>query len=173
MDSITRNEARKLIRDAGLGDSLIKHSEGVARRAESVARMLASSGHILNLELIVVGAILHDIGLVGPHGLDHGKASADLLEEYGLVSIAALVREHVFPLSSHLPLEAKILAYANLTTGPEGEPVDYEKKLGFLYKIAYNWRNGKERFLALKALDVKRKIVQEIEELVHKAMVGS
>lgn len=171
MDAITRDEARKLIRDTGLSESLIKHAEGVARRAESVCQMLESAGHTVHEEKVVIASILHDIGMVGPHGLDHGKASADVLEEFGLKTLADVVREHVFPQSAHLSLEAKILIYANLTTGPEGEAIDPEKKLDFLHQIAYNWSNEEERSHALKALQAKRKIISEIEDLIQRAIV--
>jgi HD superfamily phosphodiesterase len=171
VDAITRDEARKLIRDSGLSENLLKHVEGVARRAESVGKMLENSGHTVHVEKVVIASILHDIGMAGPHGLDHGKASANVLEEFGLTTLADIVREHVFPRSDHLPLEAKILIYANLTTGPEGEPVDPEKKLNFLQQIAYNWTNEKERSLAMKALETKRRIVQEIESLIQEAIV--
>jgi HD superfamily phosphodiesterase len=172
VDVITKDEARKLIRDTGLSESLIKHAEGVARRAESVCKMLESAGHIVHVEKVVIASILHDIGMVGPHGLDHGKASADVLEEFGLKTLADVVREHVFPKSDHLSLEAKILIYANLTTGPEGEPIDPEKKLDFLHQLAYNWKDEKERSLALNALQAKRKILSEIEALIESALVN-
>lgn len=172
MDAITRDEARKLLRDTGLGENLIKHAEGVARRAESVGRILENAGHTVHVDKVVISSILHDIGMVGPHGLDHGKASADLLEEYGLKSVADLVRVHVFPLSVLLSLEAKILIYANLTTGPDGEAIDPEKKLNFFHQIAYNWSNEEERLLALKALQKKRKIISEIECLIQEALVS-
>jgi len=172
VDAIIRAEARKLIRDAGLSKSLIQHAEGVARRAESVCRMLEAGDHTVHIEKVVIASLLHDIGLSRPHGLDHGEASAEILEEFGLNNLAELVRVHVFPQSSHLSLEAKILIYANLTTGPEGKPIDAGTKLHFLRQLAYNWKAEKERSLALKSLQVKHKIISEIEALIEKAMVN-
>ncbi len=172
MDAITRAEARKLIRDVGLSESLIQHAEGVARRAGSVCRMLEAGGRTVYTEKIIIASILHDIGLSRPHGLDHGEASAEVLEEYGLSNLAELVRVHVFPQSAHLSLEAKILIYANLTTGPEGEAIDAETKLRFLHQLAYNWKDEKERSLALNALQVKRRIIAEIEAFIQKSMIN-
>lgn len=172
MDAITRDEARKLIRHMGLSERLIQHAEGVARRAESVCRLLESAGHTVHAEKVIIASLLHDIGLSRPHGLDHGEASAEVLEEFGLNNLAELVREHVFPQSSHLPLEAKILIYANLTTGPDGEAIQAKTKLDFLHQLAYNWKDEKERSLALNALQAKNKILSEIEALIERALVN-
>jgi len=172
VDAITRYEARKLIRHVGLSENLIQHAEGVARRAESVCRILEAGDHTLHIEKVVIASLLHDIGLSRPHGLNHGQVSAEVLEEYGLNNLAELVRLHVFPRSAFLSLEAKILIYANLTTGPKGEAIDPKIKLEFLHRLAYNWKNKKERSLALKALQTKRKIISEIEALIEKAMVN-
>lgn len=173
MDAITRDEARRLIRQAGLSDSLIRHSEGVARRAESVCRLLEAAGHTLYTEKVVLASLLHDIGLSRPHGLDHGAASAEVLEELGLTELARITRVHVFTQTTEVSLEAKILIYANLTTGPEGKSIDPEKKLKFLHHLAYNWKDTNERRLALRALGVKRRIVSEIEELIRRAITVS
>lgn len=172
MDAITRDEARKLIRHMGLSERLIQHAEGVARRAESVCQLLESAGHTVHTEKVIIASLLHDIGLSRPHGLDHGEASAEVLEEFGLDNLAELVREHVFPQSSHLPLEAKILIYANLTTGPDGEAIQAKKKIDFLHQLAYNWKDEKERSLALNALQAKSKILSEIEALIERALVN-
>jgi len=118
MDAITRYEARKLIRDSGLSEGLIMHSEGVARRAESTCQLLEAHGYTVNTEKVIIASLLHDIGLSRPSSLDHGDSSAGILEEYGLNRVAELVRVHVFPPSLDISLEAKILIYANLTTGP-------------------------------------------------------
>lgn len=173
MDSITRNEARRLIRQAGLSDTLIRHSEGVARRAEAVCRLLEAVGHTLYTEKVVLASLLHDIGLSRPHGLDHGAASAEVLEEFGLTELAKIIRVHVFTQTTEESMEAKILIYANLTTGPEGESIDPEKKLKFLHHLAYNWKDENERQLALRALGVKRKILSEVQALITKAITVS
>jgi len=38
--------------------------------------------------------------------------------------------------------------------------------------LTYNWKAEKERSLALKSLQVKHKIISEIEALIEKAMVN-
>ncbi|MBN2378558.1 HD domain-containing protein [candidate division WOR-3 bacterium] len=172
MDAITREEARMLIRHVGLSERLVQHAEGVARRGESVCRLLESSGHTVHAEKVIIASLVHDIGLSRPHGLDHGETSAEVLEEFGLNNLADLVREHVFPKSSHLSLEAKILIYCNLTTGPDGEAIDAKTKLDFLHQLAYNWKNEYERTRALNALQIKRKIISEIEALIESAIVN-
>ena len=87
--------------------------------------------------------------------------------------MARITRVRVFTERTEISLEAKILIYANLTTGPEGESIDPEKKLKFLHHLAYNWKDTNERRLALRALGVKRRIVSEIEELIRRAITVS
>lgn len=173
MDSITRAEAKQLLKDEALPEDLIKHAEGVARRAESLCQILEASGHSVYHEKVVLASLLHDVGFSLPHGLDRGEASAQVLRPLGLNDLADLVALHVFPPNVDISLEAKILIYANLTTGPKGEPIDPERKLEFLERLAFNCNNRSERLAAIKALKIKRLIVSEIDELINQALTVS
>jgi len=171
--NINREKARQLLEEIGLDDEARKHSEGVAKRAEAVCRILEADGHSFYTEKVFLAALLHDIGLTRPHGLDHGAASAQILEEMGLGDLAKLVIVHALPQTDDLVMEAKVLIYADTTTGPDGKAIDPLVKLDFLHRISTEWKNEKERILALEAYDVKRRIVSEIDELIKKAMSGS
>lgn len=170
MDSITRAQARKLLKDEALPDDLIRHAEGVARRAESVCQILEAGGHTVYTEKVILASLLHDVGFSMPHGLDVGKASAELLHSLGLTDIAKLVGLHVFPPCEDIALEVKILIYANLTTGPNGSPIDPEIKLEFLERVALNCDNRRERLEAMRAFKIKRAIVSQIDELIRQSI---
>jgi putative nucleotidyltransferase with HDIG domain len=170
MGKISRHKARELAREMGLDDDASVHSEGVARRAEAVCQILKAGGQELDSELLVCAALLHDVGLSHPHGLDHGKVSAELLAQKGLSEIAALVRVHALPQSAELSMEAKVLIYADTTTGPDGKAIDPMQKLEFLHRLSMEWKNKEERTAALEAYEVKRRIVSEIDILIKQAM---
>ncbi|NLI98676.1 HD domain-containing protein [bacterium] len=168
--NINRQKARELLKGIGMDEETQRHSEGVAKRAEAVCRILEAAGHSFYTERVFLAALLHDIGLTEPHGLDHGAASAEILKERGLDDLASLVKVHALPQTDDLPIEAKVLIYADITTGPDGKAIDPMVKLDFIHRLSQEWKNEKERVLALEAYDVKRRIVSEIDELIKKAM---
>lgn len=170
MSEISRKRALEMAVEAGLDPDALKHSEGVARRADAVCRILRTNNYQADLEKVVIAALLHDIGLTQPHGLDHGKVSADILAKKGLTELAEIVRTHALPQSTNLRSETKILIYADTTTGPNGKAIDPMKKLAFLHRLATEWRNVEERALAREAYEVKRHIVSEVDTLIKQAM---
>ncbi len=169
-DKIDRNSARKLIDELGIDERVRTHSEGVAHRAEKVCELLAETGHKVDSEKVIISALLHDLGRTRSHGLDHGKVGSAILLEHNLKEIAEVVKVHALPQTAELPLEVKILIYADTSTGPEGDAIDPMKKLGFLQRLAEEWKNEAERALAKEAYEVKRRIVSEIDLLIKQAM---
>jgi putative nucleotidyltransferase with HDIG domain len=120
------------------------HTQGVARKAESVAHLVGSDG-----EALISAAWLHDIGyspglvVTGMHQLDGARhlrdvATADdvvcrLVAHHSCACIEARNRgldEHLaneFPTVDGLISDA--LTYADMTTTPDGEPVEVEQRL--------------------------------------------
>ncbi len=120
----------------------LAHVLGVARRAEGVAWVVP----VDDRDLLVAAGFLHDVGYApelrrtGLHQLD----GAAFVASQGLPRLAALVAHHSasrfeIGLSSRsgelagYPREqtalADALVYADLTTGPDGEPVGFEQRL--------------------------------------------
>jgi uncharacterized protein len=170
MGRITRDEARKLVADLGLDEKVREHSEGVAHRAETICEILEAAKHKIDTETVVIAALLHDIGRSRSHGLDHAQISAEILKEKGYNKLAAIVEVHALPRTAELPLEAKVLIYADTTTGPDGEAIDPMIKLEFLRRLGEEWKNEKERLMAKETYEVKRRIVSEIDTLIKQAM---
>lgn len=170
MSVITRDDARRILWETGLDEKMINHAEGVAHRAEVVCNILQAANHKIDTEKVILAALLHDLGHSRPHGLDYGKASAEMLRERGLAELAEILRVHALPQTAELPLEAKVLIYADTTTGADGEAIDPMKKLEFLRRLGEEWKNENERLLAKEAYEVKRRVVSEIDLLIKQAM---
>jgi len=173
MNKITPDEARALAAELGLDEELRVHAEGVAHRAETVCEILEGAEHKIDTEIVVVAALLHDLGRTRAHGLNHAAVSAEILLKRGLKKTAEIVKVHALPQTGKLSLEAKVLIYADTTTGPDGEPIDPMKKLEFLRRLGDEWVNEEEKLLAKEAYEVKRRVVSEIDALIKRAMAAS
>ncbi|MBW6432404.1 HD domain-containing protein [Actinoplanes hulinensis] len=138
--------ARDLARDL-LIDTLPRrwaHSQGVGRKAESIAHLLGDDA-----EKVVCAAWLHDIGYApslvqsGSHALDGARYLRDVTHaddiicrlvahhsyavvEAGRRGLAAEMKDE-FPAVGGLPAHAMV--YSDMTTSPDGDPVEVEKRL--------------------------------------------
>ena len=109
--------------------NVISHSILTAQTALNVAEILKEKNFIINCDLIIAGALLHDIGRCRSHRLDHGIIGAKILREEDIAEELAQVAEnHLFsgltkkeakelglPFQDYLPktLEEKIIIYAD------------------------------------------------------------
>lgn len=122
-------ECRRLLRDSGCSDDVIRHCEAVASLAVRMARMCRA-----DVRLVETGALLHDLGRCRTHTIDHAVVGASMARELELPEEVALVIErHIgaglskdearaagLPVKDYTPvsLEEKIVAHAdNLTSG--------------------------------------------------------
>jgi len=126
----SRAEALKTLRKAGCSSDVIKHSILVA----DVAREIVSSINPrikVDLHLVEIGALLHDIGRSVTHGVKHGSVGAEMLKKMGYPDrLVGLVRNHV---GAGIPREeAIVLGLApidHLPTSIEEKLVCYADKL--------------------------------------------
>lgn len=169
----TSEDARNLLDEVGVDEKVRAHSEGVAHRVQMVCTLLKPTKLKIDIDKAIAAALLHDLGRTRPHGLDHAEIGAQMLAERGIKDIAEIIKVHALPQTAELALEAKILIYADTTTGPDGEAIDPMKKLGFLQRLGEEWKNETERLLAKEAYEVKRRIVSEIDTLIKRAMSTS
>lgn len=144
----SRAEALATLRKVGCSNDVVKHSVLVTE----IAREIASSFNPkvkVDLHLVEVGALLHDIGRSVTHGVRHGSVGGQILEKLGYPdSLVGLVRNHVgagipqeeaialgLPPIDHLPttIEEKLVCYADkLAWG--SVRVSFEKALEALAK---------------------------------------
>jgi predicted hydrolase (HD superfamily) len=120
------------------------HSQGVGRKAESVAHLVGDDASTL-----ISAAWLHDVGyapdvvVTGMHQLDGARYLRDVAKAGDLVCrlvahhSCALIEGRNRGLSDALvaefpPVEglaSEALTYADMTTTPDGEPVEVERRL--------------------------------------------
>jgi uncharacterized protein (TIGR00295 family) len=138
----TRDECIAFLAEAGCSESVIEHCKAVEKHALKIAQITDA-----NLELVLCGALLHDIGRGKTHGIRHAVIGGDIARELGLSEdIAKIIEKHIGAglspseaESLQLPqrdytlttLEEKIVAHAdNLVGEHEIRPVaDVVKRL--------------------------------------------
>lgn len=149
----TREEAYTILKRAGCSEAVVRHAEAVARLALQIAGKLRERGFEVDLRIVEVGALLHDLGRSKLHTVNHGSVGGDIARSLGLPeSLARIVERHVgagipleeavavgLPARSYVPetLEEKIVAYADkLVAGDRIQDCDtvlreYADKLGW------------------------------------------
>ncbi len=115
-----------------LPDWLRRHSALVGELAQALASSLRGAGAAVDLELVRVGAALHDVGkspLLEGDPRAHNELSALVLAAEGLGEVAEIARRHpVYAIRTPglvpLTLEEKIVYYADRRAGLEIVPLE-------------------------------------------------
>lgn len=124
----SRPKALRTLRKFGCSEDVIRHSVVVADVAIEIASCINPKANV-DLRLIEIGALLHDIGRSATHGVKHGSIGAEILERLSypssLVKIAlnhvgaGIPREEAIALGlppiDHMPttVEEKLVCYAD------------------------------------------------------------
>ncbi|NCA77998.1 MAG: HD domain-containing protein [Alphaproteobacteria bacterium] len=174
MDSkrLSREECLHILAQQGTPDHVIRHCLCVEKVAVVLARALNNHGLHLDVELVQVGGLLHDMCRVQP---EHWNKGADLLEEMGLPEEAHIVRHHM----THTPnmkmeqlTELDIVCLADRMT-MEDEFVGLERRMDYVIHKAQSNPTTLLIILAKKALtkdliqDIEAKIGTTIESLME------
>jgi uncharacterized protein len=122
---------QRLLERQGCSKGIIDHSLAVTKKALEISSKLTIA---VDEDLIIAGAMLHDIGRSKTHGIEHFQVGGELARKLGLgVQVANLIERHIgagitgeeakafgLPPKDFLPLtpEENIVSYAdNLTRG--------------------------------------------------------
>lgn len=91
-----RDQALQLLDSLDLPDGIVVHSRGVARVAAEAARLVAAAGVPVDVRLVEVAALLHDIDKPETRrgGGVHGQVAAERLAALGFEELAAPVASH-------------------------------------------------------------------------------
>lgn len=133
---ISPSEAIEILSDSGCASNVIDHCLAVSELAVGIAQDISFSGRLVDVGLVEIGAILHDLGRARTHGIDHAVVGAEMAMDFGLdVSIVQVIRSHIgggisrneamilgLPERDYIPMtiEEKIVAHAdNLIKGTE------------------------------------------------------
>jgi len=137
----TREQALYFLRQSGCKLNVIRHGEAVSELASEIAEAARTRGYPVNVELVEIGGLLHDIGRGKTHSVHHAVVGAEIAETLGLPkSVVSIIRKHVgggitardakklgWPRDVYVPqtLEEKIVCYADkLIEGSRRVPIE-------------------------------------------------
>ena len=101
-----KNEAVALLKRMGLPHNIINHQLAVMRKARDIAYNITKTS--IDINLILIGAIMHDIGRVKSHGLEHAAIGGDIIRQLGYPDELARIAE-THSLGGFTEQEARIL----------------------------------------------------------------
>ena len=122
-------EAKLILRKARCSEKVIDHCLAVSKLAGEIAERCSRKGLDVDVDLVEVGGLLHDLGRAKTHGIRHAVVGGEMARELGLSNALVLIIErHLgagilkeeakalgLPEKSYIPetLEEKIVAYAD------------------------------------------------------------
>lgn len=123
----TPQQAIRLLKSAGCDVRLIRHCLAVSNLAVKISQKFLKRN--VDVELVRIGALLHDIGRSQTHEITHAYMGSDLLRDSGLPdNVIKIVERHIgagipsneavnlgLPEKDFIPqtIEEKIVAYAD------------------------------------------------------------
>ena len=121
----SRERALQLLFENGCSVQVVNHCRAVAELALETAERLKQKGLDVDVELVEVGALLHDIGRSRTHSVHHVIEGIAIARQAGLPdSVVAIIRRHV---GGGISVdEAKALDWPN---GDSYVPVTLEEKI--------------------------------------------
>ena len=136
-----------ILKEAGCAENVIAHILAVKNSAMRIASELKVP---VNKELLLTGAMLHDIGRARTHGIEHAVAGVDIARKLGFSeSVLNIIERHIgagisreeagklgLPEKDYIPqtVEEKLVAYAdNLLNGDR--EVSFEESLERFKKV--------------------------------------
>ncbi len=140
MIMISKDEAILMLKAEGCSEKVVKHCINVSNYAKEIA-LRASKNINLDLYLVEIGAILHDIGRSKTNSIQHGIIGATILRDKGIDEKIVLICErHIgsgidkndanlfgLPPKNYIPetIEEKIVCHAD-NFFINGEKVGFE-----------------------------------------------
>jgi uncharacterized protein len=170
-DLPTREQAIQLLYRNGCSANVVNHCLTVAKLALETAETLKNKGIAVDVELVEIGALLHDIGRSRTHGVDHAVEGARIAESAGLPNaIISIIKRHVgggitadeaealgWPTDdSYVPatLEEKLVSFAD-------KLVEGSKRVSVEVEVEQLFKEGKP-----EAAERVRKLHDEIAALI-------
>lgn len=137
----TRRQALQFLKKSGCRGNVIRHCEAVAQLATEIAEACQENGVDVDVELVQIGALLHDIGRSKTHSVHHAIIGADIAKSLGLPEpVISIIKRHVgggitakearklgWPRDVYTPqtLEEKIVSYSDkLIEGSRRVPIE-------------------------------------------------
>ena len=86
----TKEEAIEIMKNLGLPKNIINHELAVMRKARNLAHNITKVE--VDIELVKIGALMHDIGRCVLHSMTHGPVGGDIIRKLGFNSSEKLAR---------------------------------------------------------------------------------
>lgn len=125
----TRREALNLLVKAGCSKRVINHCKAVSSLATKIAQAYQKRGYKVDVQLVEISGLLHDIGRSKTHTVNHALVGGQIARSQGLPNkVALIIERHAgggipkeeakqlgWPFRDYLPqtLEEKIVCYAD------------------------------------------------------------
>lgn len=144
--------ALAFLSEVGCSERVIDHCKAVSALAVKFAKACESKGLNVDVNLVEVSALLHDIGRSKTHGVAHAVVGMEIAKSLNLPgSIVSIIERHIgggitaeeakelgLPIKDYFPttLEEKLVAYADkLIQGSRVVPIErtieqFSRKLG-------------------------------------------
>ena len=145
----TREQAIGILEKSHSPRQVINHCLAVGAVAEELANQLKRAGQQIDVELVLAGALLHDLGRSKSQTVDHSVVGAQMAENLGLpTAVVNIIKRHVgagvslkeaesmgWPADVYVPqtLEEKVVAYADKIVG-NSRKVPIEREIRRLQK---------------------------------------
>ena len=94
---MNQKDAIHLLHRAGCPPDVIAHARAVAEYAREIAeRYNERHRNHADIELVIAGALLHDIGRARSNGIDHAVVGAEIAQAFGLdTRIVRIIKRHI------------------------------------------------------------------------------
>lgn len=144
--------ALALLSDSGCSERVIAHCKSVSTLAVKLARVCKSRGYTVDVNLVEVGGLIHDIGRSKTHDVSHAVVGVEIAKSMDLPeSVVSIIERHIgggisadeakelgLPAKDYFPvtLEEKLVAYSDkLIEGSSVVPIErtieqFSRKLG-------------------------------------------
>ena len=166
----SREQALQLLRENECSDEVINHCKAVTELALKTAKRLEERGLKIDLAIVEIGALLHDIGRSKTHTVHHAVVGAEIAKSAGLPnSVVSIIKRHVgggitaseakelgWKKDVYVPitLEEKVVSYADkLIENGKRAPIE----------VTVEKLSGEQK---LEAAERVRKLYEEITALI-------
>jgi uncharacterized protein len=125
----TRDKALNLLEKSGCPPEVVKHTKAVATLAVKIAETCQKNGLKVDIRLVEIGALLHDIGRSKTHSVHHVLEGVKIAKSFGLPApVVSIIERHAgsgiskdeaqrlgWPVKDYIPetLEERIVSYAD------------------------------------------------------------
>ena len=142
----SREDALRILKEEGCEEKIILHCMTVADVALEIAQKNIEMGREVDLHLVEIGGLLHDLGRAKTHDMTHALVGMELAKKHGVDEpVLEIIKKHIgagitrreaaefgLPADDYIPRtwEEKIVAHAdNLVKGKKIITLEKRNKL--------------------------------------------